>query len=327
MRILITGGSGFVCLNIAQKLLMEGNDVFIYDKASLPSPAFEEFSQLNGKLTILQADVMDRDCLENAVTKNRITHIIHGAAVTPSTEQERDDPQRIIQINFGGTLNVLDCLKTHPDIRLIYISSMAAVGRGLLTAPSVREAELSFYPTSCYGIAKFASEQMIQEYSRLYSIRAVSVRLGAVFGPWEHPNASRGVMSPALRIIQSIRTHAEVTFNRFSSEEWIYSRDVANYVYELLKLDRYRHSSYCLVSGSPWTTQSFCKRVLTDYPGHSYRLCNVGEATDICFLHASDNAVIREPFIFEELSYRPLYNLDRAYADYSVWLKEHPDFI
>ena len=176
MRILITGGSGFVCLNIAQKLLMEGNDVFIYDKASLPSPALEEFLQLNGKLTILQADIKDRDCLERAVTENRITHIIHGAAVTPSAEQERDDPQRIIQINFGGTLNVLDCLKVHPDIRLIYISSMAAVGRGLITAPSVREAELSFYPTSCYGIAKFASEQMIQEYSRLYSIRAVSVR-------------------------------------------------------------------------------------------------------------------------------------------------------
>lgn len=327
MRILITGGSGFVCLNIVQKLLKEGNDVFIYDKASLPSPILKEFQQLKGRLVVIQADIMSIDQLEKAITQNKITHFIHGAAITPTTEQERDTIQRVIQINFGGTMNVLECLKNHSNIPLIYLSSMAAAGQSLYEASSIPEAQLHFYPTSCYGIAKFASEQMIQEYSRLYDIRAVSLRLGVVFGPWEHPNSSRNLMSPALRIIQAFHRQKEVTFDRFSSEEWIYSKDVANYIYEFMRLNSYQHSSYCLVSGFHWSTQDLCERLRIDFPDCSYSICQTDKQADICYSSPFDHAVITDPYIFNEISYRPGYDLEYAYNDYTSWLKEHPDYL
>lgn len=107
-RVLVTGGAGFVGMNICQKLLSKGWKVILCDLKLPEEKYIEELKEEKGELTVCRADIMDFFALKNIIKENKVTNIIHGAALTPGRKMEETEGEKIIKINCLGTLHILN---------------------------------------------------------------------------------------------------------------------------------------------------------------------------------------------------------------------------
>lgn len=106
-RVFITGGTGFVGLNIAELLLKEGWMVVLYARKSLDERIVRELDGLAGQLVLEFGDVLDQKRIEEILKKYRISYVIHGAAITPDERAEADQPVTIMEVNCIGLMHSL----------------------------------------------------------------------------------------------------------------------------------------------------------------------------------------------------------------------------
>jgi len=118
--ILVTGGAGFVGLNVAEQLLARGAEVLIFDLR--PPPA--AFS----RAAFIQGDVTNRAALEKLFRRNAIEQVIHLSAITAGPERDAREPRRIAEVNLIGTLNVLEAARERRVRRFVHASTGALFG-------------------------------------------------------------------------------------------------------------------------------------------------------------------------------------------------------
>ena len=125
MTVLVTGGTGFVGLNVVERLAAEGYDIVALGHAAppwhLPEPT-------RRRAEIVVGDVRSVDALEEALAGRRPKRIVHAAAMTPSPERERDEPDQIASVNLGGTIAVLQLARRFDVERVVVLSSVAVYG-------------------------------------------------------------------------------------------------------------------------------------------------------------------------------------------------------
>ena len=109
--ILVTGGSGFVGLNVVEQLLARGDEVAVFDLR--PPPAFAS------KVAFVEGDVSNPDHIEKAFS-HPVKKVIHTAAITAGAERDAREPRRIAEVNFIGTLNVLEICKRRGVRRMVH---------------------------------------------------------------------------------------------------------------------------------------------------------------------------------------------------------------
>ncbi len=150
-RILITGGTGFLGVHLARKLLKDGYTVTLFDIAPLDA------KDLIGKVTVIKGDIRDKKAVEKA-TKNQ-DYVIHTAAALPIQQSKK----LIFSINVDGTKNVLDASLKSKVKRLVFISSTAVYG----VPKHLPETENSpLDPIGYYGQSKIAGENLCKEYMK-----------------------------------------------------------------------------------------------------------------------------------------------------------------
>jgi CDP-paratose 2-epimerase len=217
--VLITGGAGFIGTNLAHRLLTQGQPVLLLD--SLARAGAQENlhwlrRQHGMKFEVLIADVRDALLLRRAVERScRVFHLAAQVAVTTSLE----DPARDFAINAGGTLNVLEAIRTASSPPpLIYTSTNKVYGAlgGLAVADDggrylpvdakVRarglgeEQPLEFH--SPYGCSKGAADQYVLDYARVFGIKACVFRMSCIYGPHQRGTEDQGwVAHFALRAL------------------------------------------------------------------------------------------------------------------------------
>ena len=140
-----------------------------------------------------------------------ITHIVHGATVTPLSrgtaaeakrEPEAENPGRIIDVNVMGTVAVLDWARTLPTLRrFIYVSSGAVYKHHGPDRPGEPLPEDGYVmPRRLYGISKLASELITERYGDLFGLSTASVRLSSVYGTMDRVTPSRNFRHVPNRI-------------------------------------------------------------------------------------------------------------------------------
>src|SRR5258706_10034571 len=108
MTVLVTGGAGFVGLNLVAALLEHGEDVVMCDGTGLP-PAAERALKPYGKaLTVLRGSILDPQFLQSMFAGHRAARVVHCAAVTSGPQREAREPAAIMEVNLNGTLGVLE---------------------------------------------------------------------------------------------------------------------------------------------------------------------------------------------------------------------------
>jgi UDP-glucose 4-epimerase len=184
VRVLVTGGAGFIASNIVDALIEQEHEVFILDNLSSG-----KLEHVNPKAKLFQMDITDPG-LHSIFIHCRPEIVIHHAAQI-DVQTSLSHPLLDAKINILGTIALLEQCKIHHVHKIIYASSAAVYGDPEYLA--VNE-EHRLHPTSFYGISKQTPEHYIRVYSEIFNLDYTIFRYSNVYGIRQEPKGDGGVI-------------------------------------------------------------------------------------------------------------------------------------
>lgn len=204
-NIVITGCAGFIGFHLARQLQAEGHHVIGYDNFnSYYSPELKCARALeleNNDIEIVEGDICNMPLLQETIKAHKTTHLVHLAA-QPGVRYSLVNPHEYIKTNVDGFLNVLECCRMEPKIKLIYASSSSVYGRQNKAPFSVQDR--TDQQASLYGVTKKDNELMAQTYHELFGIPVTGLRFFSVYGPWGRPDMAYYSFTEAILAKQPI---------------------------------------------------------------------------------------------------------------------------
>jgi UDP-glucose 4-epimerase len=173
VRVVVTGGAGYIGSTAATRLVVRGDDVVVIDNLIQG----HQEALLRG-VPLLQVDICDRSAITSALHEHRPDAVLHFAALTIAPESVRD-PAPYWRVNTGGTLNVLDAM-LDAGVPAIVFSSTAAVYGTPEQIPIPEDAPLQ--PINPYGASKLAAERAVASYADAYDLAYAALRYFNVAG-------------------------------------------------------------------------------------------------------------------------------------------------
>jgi nucleoside-diphosphate-sugar epimerase len=325
VKTLITGGTGFVGLNVAEELLRSGEDVVLFSDRELMGYALQELSKLPGTLTTVAGDIADCTAINTAFTQHQPDRVVHAAVITAGEQRELRDFDRIIDVNIKGTGYVLAAAAKHGTRKVVYVSSGSAYGLSLLDGTTVSE-ETPAQPDTLYSVTKYTSERVCARFRQLCALHVVCARLGSVFGPWEHDTGVRDSLSLPFQIVHRAMADEEVVLpRREPRRDWIYSRDAATAIVHLLCSTALRYDLYNVACGAEWLrfAERCCIRLRSIFPQLRYRIADADEAANIAFLGESDRALMSNERLSSDTGFRVRAAHEVVFDSYVRWLDDN----
>ncbi len=223
MKVLVTGGAGFIGSHVVDKLIQEKCQVVIIDDLST---GLRE--NINPAATFFQLDIRN-DKILSLFMREKFDFVIHLAAQT-MVHKSLEMPDYDCDINVLGTVNVLEaCRKT--GVKRIVFSSTAAVYGNVTTLPVMETNPKA--PTSFYGLSKLTCESYLSLYKEVYGLDFMILRYANVYGERQGDGGEGGVISIFTRNIN--RNQPLLIFGDGSqTRDFIYVGDVANANYQSL---------------------------------------------------------------------------------------------
>jgi len=217
MKILITGGAGFIASHVADAYLEIGHEVVIVDNLSTG-----EKKNLNPKAKFIKADITDKKKIQEIIRKERPDVINHHAAHIQVGYSVKN-PQFDAENNIIGLLNIMEAAKEIPIKKVI----MAATG-GAMYGNKVTpfNEEMKAEPLSPYGISKRAGELYLNYYHELYQIPFISLRYSNVYGPRQNAHGESGVIAIFTEMIADGKTPV-INGDGTHTRDYVYVEDVA----------------------------------------------------------------------------------------------------
>lgn len=180
MRILVTGGAGYIGSHAVRLFLSRGHDVWVYDNLS------EGHRRAVPQDRLIVADLTEVQRLDHAILEHRIEAVVHFAAYTYVGHSVRD-PGKYYQNNLVNTLNLMECLRRHGIGRFVFSSTAATYGAPE-RVPITEDEPLR--PINPYGNSKVAVERALADYARAYQWGYAALRYFNAAGA--SPDASIG---------------------------------------------------------------------------------------------------------------------------------------
>lgn len=221
MKILITGGAGYIG-SITNRMLSDlGYQTVIFDNLSTGH------KESIGNTLLVQGDLKNPADVEQVFSEHKFDAVIHFAALALAGESMQL-PYEYFRNNISGGLNLVESMHKHGCTRLIFSSTCAVYGYPD-TLP-VRESE-SFKPVSVYGASKRIYEEVLEWYGKIYGIRYAFLRYFNAAGAWEdgslgenHPLETH-IIPIAIQVAQGKRKEFEIYGNDYRTKDGTCIRD------------------------------------------------------------------------------------------------------
>ena len=193
MKILVTGGAGFIGSHLVESLLEQGHSVLVIDDFSTGSPTFPKSVSSSADFTLISASVNEREVLENAL--EGCDAVFHLAAVL-GVKNTVENPLKVIEGNIDGTRNVLE-IAYQKGIKVIFASTSEVYGKNTVL-PYKEDADRVLGATSthrwCYATAKALDEHLCFAYMEK-GLPISIVRYFNTYGPRQTSSEYGGVVS------------------------------------------------------------------------------------------------------------------------------------
>ncbi len=219
MKILITGGAGFIGSWVADAFISEGHNVLIVDDLST---GLEE--NVPKEADFVEGNIREREFLEKVFSDFRPDIVNHHAAQI-NVRRSVADPVFDANINILGTLNLLELSVRYKVKRVMFASTGGAIYGEPENLPA--DENTPPIPISPYGVAKYAVEKYLGYYKVVYGLDYIALRYANVYGPRQNPHGEAGVVAIfCSRILsgQSCRVFGDGKQTR----DYVYVEDVAN---------------------------------------------------------------------------------------------------
>lgn len=167
MRVMVTGGAGYIGSVVTQELLTDGHEVVVYDDLSKGHRG-----SVMSEATFVEADLLDAKALRSALETHGVEAVVHMAARSLVGESV-SDPAAYYRTNVVGGLVLLDAMRSLGIRPLVFSSTAAVYGE---TGKQPIEEDDPICPTNPYGETKWAFEKALGHYDRAYGTRYVSLR-------------------------------------------------------------------------------------------------------------------------------------------------------
>jgi UDP-N-acetylglucosamine/UDP-N-acetyl-alpha-D-glucosaminouronate 4-epimerase len=188
MRVLVTGGAGFIGSHVVRRLLATGRGVRVLDNFSTGDRS--NLLPVADQVDLIEGDIRDLRSVHDAV--RGCGQVVHLAAV-PSVPRSIDDPITTHQANADGTLNVLLAARDAGVSRLVFASSSSIYGAAVELP---KRESLRPLPISPYAVSKLAAENYCRSFFEVYGLETVALRYFNVFGPRQDPRSEYAAVIP-----------------------------------------------------------------------------------------------------------------------------------
>jgi UDP-glucose 4-epimerase len=188
MRVLVTGGAGFIGSNLVDRLLADGHEVAVVD--DLSSGDRRNLAAAAGHAELHEMSVVD-PALTGVVERWRPEVVCHLAAQI-SVRKSVADPMHDAKVNVEGTVNVLEAARRAGTRKVVFASSVAVYGRPeVIPVPAGAATD----PRSPYAASKLSGETYLATYQALYGLEYTTLVLSNVYGPRQSPEGEAGVVA------------------------------------------------------------------------------------------------------------------------------------
>jgi UDP-glucose 4-epimerase len=298
MKILVTGGCGFIGANLVPMLLEHGYRVRVLDNLGVGSA--ETLDGLNVELQV--GDVRDPQAVADAV--RGVDGVVHLAAHTSVVDSQRE-PLLDFEINALGTLNLLLACRAQGVGRFIFASSNAPVGE---TTPPIDESKPP-HPLSPYGASKLSGEGYCSAFYGSYGLGTVALRFANVYGPCSSHKTS--VVAQFIRRLQS-NEPLVIYGDGKQTRDFIYVADLCRAIFLALEAD---------VSGEVFQIATGTETSILDLAQRLQAIS--GRSVGIQFVGARAGEIVKNYSNIEKakkvLGFAPAVNLDLGLSQTCIW--------
>lgn len=222
MKVLVTGGAGFIGSHLSRELWRQGHQVSVID--NLSGGRKETIADLLGQpnFEFHQADIRDAGAIAPLfVDVDWVFHLAGLADIVPSIEQ----PRAYYETNVSGTFNVLEAARSANVKRFVYAASSSCYGLAEQFPTPETAAIRPQYP---YALTKYLGEEMVMHWAQLYNLPAVSLRLFNVYGPHARTTGAYGAVFGVFLAQKINNKPFTVVGDGSQTRDFTYVTDVAN---------------------------------------------------------------------------------------------------
>lgn len=262
MKILVTGGAGFIGGHLCQRLIQLQNDIVIVDNLHSYYSADQKNRQLDmirqaGDFTFYQMDLLEEDSVRKLFENEKYDIVIHLAAL-PGVAYSIKKPLEYVDYDIKATINVLKYAGESGVRHFIFSSSSSVYGNQ--SEIPLREDMATGNVLSPYAAAKFGAESFCQAYQNLYHFKLSILRFFTVYGPFGRPDMAIPIFVKRLLNEQPIHT-----FGQNSARDYTYIDDIVGGI--ILCLNQKTQSEiFNLGSGQPIAMIELLKTLQKHFP-------------------------------------------------------------
>jgi nucleoside-diphosphate-sugar epimerase len=309
MRVLVTGGHGFIGSHVLRLLVDRGHDVATLDLAG-PSAVAEPVAD---DVDFVRGDVTDPVDVYDAVADLEPERIVHLASLLGRESQR--DPRRAVSVNILGATNVFEAADSLGVDRVVAASSASSYGD---MPPDVERFDETTpqRPSSVYGLTKYALEHLGSTYADQRGFEFAAIEPVHGLGP----DRTRGNVEDAF-IVKAAVSGTPITVPDVDYPiEIIYVEDEARAFVTATLADSLPHDRYVIGTGEQATLADVVAAVREEVPNADLTVADVENDDQLLRRAASDSSRIRE-----DLGWEPEYSLREAISAYVRWLRDNPD--
>jgi UDP-glucose 4-epimerase len=307
MKVLVTGGAGFIGSHVVDVLLEAGHRVAVVD--NLWEHGGGRMENVNPQARFHQVDVRD-PALAEVFEEEQPEAICHLAA-QHSVKISTDDPVHDAQVNVLGLINLLQCCTRFGTRKVVFSSSGATYGTVEQMPIDERTPQ---HPQSPYGITKLASEYYLRYWKDMYGLDFTALRYGNVYGPRQDPTGEAGVIAIFARAIL-LGGPVRVDWDGEQQKDYVYVRDVARS--NLLALTRGDGEAFCIATGQG-TSVNALYHGLAGFVGHDVEIVHAPKRPGDIYLSYFDCRKAER-----QLGWKPEIGLEDGLRLTVDYFKEH----
>ncbi len=229
MRILITGGCGFIGSHLSEQLIKEKHNITVIDNLANGRLKNIENINKNSRFKFIRADILNYSKIDNYFKNiDAVIHLAALADIVPSI----DNPEKYFRVNVEGTINILNLCRKHRIKKIIYAASSSSYGIPKRYPTNENEIINPLYP---YALTKYMGEELVLHWGKLYKFDAISLRFFNVYGPRSRTTGTYGAVF-GIFLAQKIGNKPfTVVGNGKQTRDFTYVTDIVSSISAALK--------------------------------------------------------------------------------------------